>query len=438
VATEQNNTALEFEATLRRYLKSGGAPVVACAGFDFDTASAYLEGALVKKDRASYESHLADCAACRRHLIELSRLAQAVSQTGKTPAVVADQSSVWGPVWSLTWGRWREAVAGWFDLSGWNLNWRMAGVGAAALAILVATLSLQSWRQDSRDADGAIALNTAPSAEPQFQTPAPQPSPPSQEEAPVRIAENYALVDQKNLRASVPEPSPAFGPKEEEANVTVAASGESLKPNSAQSGGTLQFSFNSKQETPADVQRGGVELPRTSDAQPVLVADSAEVGRQVLAKEREIVSPVLAERDETRSNDITARMTPPPGINPMRLPRSRSQAENSSVPSRLYEIASAFARRDKSTESRRKAELEPLDDESFKPLIVRIRDKVFRFEKDMWIDQAYKPEMQWRVLKLTRGSKQYEQVLSNDPSLKEFFDHGPMIIVWKDKIYKVR
>lgn len=423
---------------LRRRLKRGGAPVAACAGFDFDTASAYLEDALVRPERDGYESHLAGCAACRRHLIELSRLAQTVPHT--SPAQVADQT----PAWS----RWRRIVAGWFDLAGWNLKWQMVGAGGAAFAILIAMLSLQSWRQESRQADGAIATNAIPSVSPEspVQTPAPDPSPVG---AQFYVAEDPVPADQNSLRASVPQPPPAVGPKEGDANVAVAASSE-LKLNSPQPSGALQFSFNSKQETFAETQRSSVELPRAPAAQPILVSDSANAGRQAApglrddlrmdAREQAPASLVRDERIEA-SNDITARITPPPGINPMNsepkptVARGKAQAEK--TPSRLYGLSRALLPRSKS-ESEGKAKLEPLDEESFKPLVVRIRDKVFRFEGNMWIDEAYKPGMRWRVLPVTRGSKQYEQILADDPLLKEFFDHGPMIIVWKDKIYKVR
>src|SRR5262245_9803129 len=124
---------------LQRHLKSGGAPVAACAGFDFDAASAYLEGALGGSQRGGYESHLAGCATCRRHLIELSRLAQAAPQAETQPAPVLDQTPAWV--------RWREVVAGWFDLSARNMKWQMAGVAGAVLVTLIAALSAQYLRR---------------------------------------------------------------------------------------------------------------------------------------------------------------------------------------------------------------------------------------------------------------------------------------------------
>jgi len=82
----------------------------------------------------------------------------------------------------------------------------------------------------------------------------------------------------------------------------------------------------------------------------------------------------------------------------------------------------------------------PPDDESSKPLKRRIRDKVFVFRRDinMWIDESYKEDtMKFRVLRLWRGSKEYQDTLTQDPQLKEFFEFGPILIVWKNKVYRV-
>ncbi|MGH9939727.1 MAG: hypothetical protein ACREAM_26095, partial [Blastocatellia bacterium] len=79
--------------------------------------------------------------------------------------------------------------------------------------------------------------------------------------------------------------------------------------------------------------------------------------------------------------------------------------------------------------------------ESFKTLKLLIRDKVFHYNADLnlWIDQEYKEKtMLFRVSTLRRGSKGYEQVLASEPQLKEFFDRAPILIVWKNEIYKVR
>src|SRR5262249_4156694 len=136
-----------------------------------DAASEYLEGALDEWRRASYESHLAGCAICRRHLIELARLAQAAPGFEAQPAVAPDRIPAWD--------RWKEVVAGWFDLSTWNLKWKIAGASGVAFAILIAALGARSWLYTYNHADLAVRGASAPSAasaEPAVQ-PLPSPTP---------------------------------------------------------------------------------------------------------------------------------------------------------------------------------------------------------------------------------------------------------------------
>jgi hypothetical protein len=92
------------------------------------------------------------------------------------------------------------------------------------------------------------------------------------------------------------------------------------------------------------------------------------------------------------------------------------------------------------SDSAQKDEPAPLDEESFKALTTRIQGRAFRRDKGMWIDQTYRDSVQrWRIRKLTRGTKEYDQILSANPGLKEFFDRAPILIVWKDGwIYKVQ
>ncbi|MBK8316060.1 MAG: zf-HC2 domain-containing protein [Acidobacteria bacterium] len=77
---DRNNSALEFESTLRRHLKKSKGSVETsssgCFGFDADLTSSYLEGAVTGALKSSFEVHLAGCPDCRRHLIQLSRLTQ--------------------------------------------------------------------------------------------------------------------------------------------------------------------------------------------------------------------------------------------------------------------------------------------------------------------------------------------------------------------------
>jgi len=427
---------------LRRHLKSGGAPVAACAGFDFDAASAYLENALGGTHRAGYESHLAGCATCRRYLIELSRLAQTAPHPGMRPTTVADQTPVWV--------RWREVVTGWFDLPAWNLKWQVVGAASAAFAILIAALGVQPWRQAPKPADIAVSAPIIPttSVDSDPQAPVTGASPGG---TPFLVAENSVVGRQGQSRPSVPAPPFEVRPKETERDVAVAPSNDSSKLNAPQPAEAFPFDFGQRQR--ADTQRisGAFQEGQVSprEAPAALAGNSDNAGRQVPAdlradsREQTPGSSVQGDRGE-----IAARITPPPEINPMNpdpkpTPHNKPQNGRSSAPSKLSGIARAlvpWSKSDPPSEPERRVKLETLDDESAKPLKVRIRDKVFRFDHNlkMWIDQDYKDEMLWRVLRLRRGSKEYEQVLANNPPIKEFFDHGPILIVWKHKIYKVR
>src|SRR5262249_48744015 len=198
---------------LRRHLKSGGAPVTACAGFDFDAANAYLEDALGRSQRAGFESHLAGCASCRRHLIELSRLAKTVPHVGAPPSPVADQTPAWV--------RWREVIVGWSDLSSWNLKWQMVGAAGAMFTILIAALSVQSWRQAAKQADSFALANTTPATQVELkvQPPSPEPTP---QGAPSIVAGDSVMDRLTTSRATVPAPKVEL--KEDEPNLAVAPS----------------------------------------------------------------------------------------------------------------------------------------------------------------------------------------------------------------------
>jgi hypothetical protein len=80
---------------------------------------------------------------------------------------------------------------------------------------------------------------------------------------------------------------------------------------------------------------------------------------------------------------------------------------------------------------------ETADAGSSSPLIIKINDKIFHREKGVLIDQEYKPEMDQWTRWLKRDSKEYKEILEKDPSLTVFFERGPILIVWRNGIYKV-
>ncbi|HZF41741.1 MAG TPA: zf-HC2 domain-containing protein [Blastocatellia bacterium] len=466
MVNEWNKTALvaEFETMLRRRLRSGAAPVAACAGFDFDAASAYLEGALGGSHRAGYESHLAGCATCRRHLIELARLAQCAPLAEAQPATAPDRISAWG--------RWKEAVAVWFDLSSWNFKWRIAGATGAAFAILIAALGAQSWRQASRQNAVAISQNaTSPNlAEPivqPFQSPTPEPSP---QEAVVPFAGDL-IPSRSEEQSRVPAPAPLVGPQGNDPNVSVEASNRALAALSNLSGEAPVVA----KPMPSGAETAQNPPPRLGafEATENLAAVSrlALIDPREDSKEQAAKDPVRAlritplrkdnpmnfEQSEPDLSHETLALGRMPAVNPKPEPR-KPQPDESSSGFNLGSVTEAIRRRfhpsrksSFNSESERKTKpdkREEPNDEAPNPMQVMIRDKIFCFEKckgpdlekirGMLIDREYDFEKQkWNIWTLKIGSEEYKRVLADEPMLKEFFDHGPILIVWKNRIYKV-
>jgi putative zinc finger protein len=447
MANEWNKTAfVEFETMLRRHLRSGAAPVAACAGFDLDVASAYLEGALGGPHLASYESHLAGCAICRRHLIELARLAQAAPSFEAQPAAE--------PVRIPARDRLKETLAGWFDLSTWNLKWRIVGGAGVAFATLIAAFGAQSFYHAS---NRTVLLSSKASSNSSFavaeQVGIPLPSPTIEPSALVATTVAEESVANHSAPSRAPVPAPAIGPKENAPVVTVPASR-----------GLVALSLEQPGEAPGAPKPGAVEARQSLPPQPrnfIQVNELTRTGESGLG-EFGGGSSQLAANETTQD--------------PRHIPRYQPSLVGGSLGSRLNapadkrsklrvlpeiklwsftEIAkraiAPFSKSDSDTESVRKArpdKQEAPDDGALKPMQIMIRDKIFCFEKckgddlekirGMWIDREYDFEKQkWNIWTLTRDSEAYKQVLRDEPVLKEFFDHGPILIVWKNRVYKV-
>ena len=422
MANEWNKTAfVEFETMLRRHLRSGAAPVAACAGFDLDDASAYLEGALDEWRRASYESHLGGCAICRRHLIELARLAQAAPSFESRPAAAPDRIPAWN--------RWKEAVAGWFDLSTWNLKWQIAGATGAAFVILIAALGVQLWRRAPYQAELSASRASAASSPAAEQSAqgfiSPTPEPPQQDAA-TPVDQNLIARRSEGPAIPAPEPSirtrsienPATGNVEVPSKLLALRSDSSSAPPAARPNGAAAAEVNDSRKD----SESGLEAFK-ADPKQMLAKETAPGAQNFPLYQGKLVGNKPEPPSKAPANKNISRQA---------LAAMREMMKRSITP--LGKLGFSESERKETPDMQ-----ESPEDESSKLLVWRVRGKVFRFVKDTWVDQEYKPEMQeWRRWTLTRDSEQYKQVLRDEPLLKEFFDHGPILIVWKNsRIYKV-
>ncbi|MDX2043370.1 MAG: zf-HC2 domain-containing protein [Acidobacteriota bacterium] len=415
MALEQHNTALDFETMLRRHLSRGGSVVEACMGFNVDTANAYLENALGASARSQYDSHLAGCPSCRRHVIELSRLMQLPQPETNRAPVVAPPS---------IWSHWKSVVADWGEWLGittWQQGWATAGIAAA---ILIGVVSVQLWRQ--------------------------QTAKPSETNVAITEPVNGNSTSQLDLNSAASN----FGAQGE----TTVTSAQSLTANNIPkpdvspnpNGLSLVAGSNSAVGTAFAQPNGGQSLtlvattpPSFPEAKPttgILVSSLAggqtfnvPIARTAADESAAPVAPPVAEA-EPRENVVTAQIGPLPSDNPM--VKKGKEPKPPKISSSVMDKAFSFLPTRKS-EDARKLEEKEIEKDAPSLLSVRRRDKVFNHQGGFWVDSAYKPDMAWRVTKVVLDSEEYKHLLAAEPMLKEYFAHGQAIVVWKDKIYKV-
>lgn len=408
--------------------------VEACAGFDADLASAYLENALGVSARSRYDSHLAGCPACRRYVIELSRL---INQPQIDSQTLPDLSTV--PVKFNLWERMRAAVADWFGGLDYPISkWGWAGAGTVA-AIMVGVIFIQLGRQQtpvnssvaettvagnsgketsqssefqqgsaattnlSEALTSDLAVNTASGVQP-LQVPRPQVGPFQTQD---RALENLPnLTDEMRTRQMALNSSFSISTATGPAQLKIQQ--PPLPPQVQSFSGNLAPNAVDRMQSVSFPNRAGAAVPPPS---PEMNSVSAE-----------------------RSNESTvaAKINPSPSDNPMVRKGKSTEPQSSGVLGKaLSFIPNRFPKNDS------KLEETEIDPDAPKLLTVRVRDKVLSYQGGIWVDSTYKPEMAWRLTKLVRDSDEYKQVLAAEPQLKEYFDRGSIIIVWKDKIYKV-
>ncbi len=375
-----------------------------CTELDADMAGAYLEGALTGTARGRFEAHLSGCRDCRGHLIELSRLGQAVP---------AAELPVWDRLQAAAAGhlaRLEVALAGW--------NWTMAGGAMAACAVLAAVLVIQPWKSP-HPVDSLETNIAATGIEP-------APVRPIADPAPGQALTSEAVTAQ-NPRSRIPSPR------------------IDLMPIRGSQPGAGMFA--------GDAARNLPPVPNTQSIQPPVVARPAEEFIPSRASSQSLSASPIAFSDERPAAEAapsrpetSPRINPQPDFNPM---RSVSNSNRRSVARERNDRSTARGSRpgwsDRvmgfmpigRSESSKTAD-EESDPDQLVPMTRKVRDKTFSYENGVWIDQAYKPDlMSWRMVRIQSGSREYDRLISEDPQIREFLNLGQLIIVWHDKIYKI-
>ena len=459
---------------LRRHLQQGGAPVTPCAGFDADTASAYIERALTATAHQRFETHLSNCAACRRHVVALARLSdELVTVPVAAPAPVPTVEPVWTrwrgitKQWAAQWPVTQWLVPQWLDISAWNFGWTAAG--ATACALLFAVLGVRVWQQQAPASqapatlasrmpteatlnntvgDAASIVAEAPASA--DQTLVVNERTVVQAGAEAKTTAQAAAVASGNAVATRLQP-PATPPPVLPVNPGLVALGRTPEPR------VLAVDSNDATVTAPPVPPPAFNLQSSSVAftqpaasvnsgfaMPVRLQNNAPVrsSAQLLLlgepEKKEIVAELVL--PEPRRAQLRDRAREEESANKA-ADDARKAASNRDLLKALKGHATSFMPAkplDKNTEARTKEANVKEAQTQLQPLMKRLNGHVFYFDHGFWIDEQYTSDAKLPLKRLTRGSPEYQQLLIQNPSLEQFFKLAPVIVVWKGVVYEVQ
>ena len=379
---------------LRAYVSRPSNAHQVCPDFDPDQASAYIERSLPNAVRLQYESHLAVCAACRKNIVALMRMADADSFA---PAQVSQ--SAWLSGLKQIFGALSQP------------QWAMA---AAAVIVLAVSLPMFLTRNQTLDTSQTVASQSTSDKPLSVASPAGSASDAKSSDAPalVAAARPRENTDDKTLASNAvastkPEPAAEFA----------AGSDLSKKSdvNAAQSLDTVQR--KAEIQVPA--------APAQSGAAPVSQVgknDADQTRQQQTEKDsaQQVSEPKIAARVDAegakekteRAEDVAA----PPPSDPA---RGRSS----------FRRPGKLALRDSNTA------------EAVRPEERKFSGKKFMFKDGAWTDKDFNPNKDLPVVTIIRDSNVYNEVLTKRPGLKPFLTGFQAteraIIVYKGTVYKL-
>jgi hypothetical protein len=389
---------------LRAYVSRPTNPHQMCPDFDPDRANAYIERRLTGASRFHYEEHLSECAACRKNVVALVRLAEA-----DTPGSGAPAREV--PRFTLLSGAKRMFGA----LS--QPQWAMV---AAAIIVAAISVPLLLTRNESRQASQGVA---EPSANAQARSAGSSASPASGDAAPSTFGEAASRQRERS---------------DEKTEVLARKAPAASKPSDAPAGVEAGADLSKKAEARGAAQP--VDEPqRKSEGQLSQVPGQAGAapGSQVSKNDSDQSRQQQPEKDSTQQ---------PSEPKPARADQESTEKEKAAraeeaaaAPPSTSEVARARGgmRRPPAKLSLRDsnaAESVRADQKEFK-------GKKFSFRDGAWTDKDFDPNKDLPVVTIIRDSNVYKEVLNKRPGLKPFltgFSAGERaIIVYKGTVYKL-
>jgi hypothetical protein len=377
MAVERNNSAHDFETMLSLHLQRRQGRGAICENFDPERANAFVEGILASAEASRYEEHLSLCSTCRQAVTDLKRMALSTEPIGQVRPVSPEITTT-----------------GWFtnfvdSLRAAPLRWGVAAAGACAVVLAIMTFNAT--------------------------------------ERPLRIASPEPA-------GTVSMASPAATPREESLNQQISRAVKSTQaessPQAKKTESALALDSTARPAVPNQL-----ELPKRQNEQQLMLVAGA-------------LPPTSPPALSSNVDAVAPASEPTAGALRYRSVSSRTESEQSApvkgdqaVDRKSASKAAADFMPQPDALMKKLAKPTPtpnVEDENFRAMTRKVRDKTFRFENGKWIDQEFKREYLYQRKRFERGSPDYEKLITDMPELKVFFDLGPVLVVWQFVVYEVK
>ena len=394
---------------LRAYVSRPSNPHQKCTDFDPDRANAYIERSLTGASRLHYEEHLSECAACRKNVVALVRLAEA-----ETPASVAPARET--PRFTLLSGA--KQMFGALSQPQWAM---VAG------AVIVAAISvpLLLTRSESRQAASqAVAEPSANEHARSAGAPAsPVANPTSETAAPSTFGDATARQREKS---------------DEKTDVLARTAPTASKPTDAPAGVGGVADVSKKLEVSDAVQPVDEQHKSEGKVAQALAQGGAAPTSQVTKNDSDQGRQQQPEKDSTQeSRESKAARADQQSNEKEKTARAEEAAAPPSPPS-TSEAARGAMKRSPAKLSLRDSNA---GTESVRAEQKEFKGKKFSFRDGAWTDKDFDPNKDLPVVTIIRDSNTYKELISKRAGLRSIMERFTpaerAIIVYKGTVYKL-
>ena len=383
---DKNN---EIDLLLRRLSRRQDVPVsdVDSDHLDADELSAYAENAMPAAARARYTEHLADCSKCREIVVQLS---------GSVPVVVAKETV---PVVAPS--GLQKFLASLF--SPMVLRYAVPALGL----IVVAAIGFSVLR--SRQAPVDVARSTR-----QVETPGVSAKP---YQSPSGY---YDSTTEQSKSTSPIETGPG-------AEKPVTAAGEPPPPSAPPSGDFASAKADAPAQKPAEPVVANA-APARAEPAPTPSATVDEMRFDIQGRRNEQSGPSQArevakqksaegfEEQEKQEKKVIVTQSAP------------AAAPKTGAGAGTTESGRSFGLMDKAAKDR----------DAQDGVVRTVAGRRFRKQSGMWVDTEYSSGN--KISEIARGSERFRSLVADEPEIKRIADEldGVVIVVWKDRTYRIR